>query len=663
MSSLNMHLMKLVLALLVCLPSLASASETIKVLVVLVQWANHDDRPLIPKEEIDQIWNGPSNSGVVPGESITDYFSSNTYGKYKIEADVVDWYRVDQTEEEASNGNMGNSVGDNHIEDVLLPALEAAAQSYDLNEYANEKGYAAENGATDCETGATYLNRVISKSWGVNIDIEDGLQLVSFVTLPAFKQFCKLKVSGIGKYVHEWLHSKFGLLDLYDLGGPYNNSRLSTGGIGAFGIMSFSSGQRHKEEYPGLITPFHKVVIGGLDPISITSDGTYTARPSALHPDVYKISDPYPDGEYLLIENRQPLLSDKNLWEPGGIVIYKVDENEAGNYNRGGPFVEGWPGNGAHYQVAVLQADGLYELEMAIDLGDIGDFWGEGDILGPGNGELVATAAGTYPNTDSYQGGNITLTGLVIDQFQETEPGIWSFRVQNLADSPIEQDPTTQPAPTAQPVPTAQPTPASVRCPDYSAAAFAGDDAFECNCMEDCNSLLDTMCDCEEARACCAAYLATLEPSMAPSAMESMAPTTQPSLMPTVEDSSPPTTMPSMQPSFLPTVADSSRPSTSPSLRPTNAPSSAPPAKESQSTGSKVGIAFISLIAIGAIAYVVVLQKKNTPTTATTAVAPPAETPPTPNKWSRSSRELTVDGNEEDSDDSDSEDDFDDEEK
>jgi hypothetical protein len=135
-----MHVTNVLIVLLVGLRSFACAAEIIKVLVVLVQWANHDDRALIPREEIDQMWNGPSNSDVVPGESISDYFNSNTYGKYTIEADVVDWYRVTQTEQEASNGNMGNSVDGNNIEDVLLPALEAAAETYDLSDYTNEQG-------------------------------------------------------------------------------------------------------------------------------------------------------------------------------------------------------------------------------------------------------------------------------------------------------------------------------------------------------------------------------------------------------------------------------------------------------------------------------------------------------------------------------------------
>jgi hypothetical protein len=174
--------------------------------------------------------------------------------------------------------------------------------------------------------------------------------------------------------------------------------------------------------------------LSALTPIEIENDGTYIVRASALYPDVYKISEPYKEGEYLLIENRQPLLSDEYFWKPGGIIIYHVDENVQGygNFYRGGPFVEGWPGNGAHYKVSVLQADGNYDLEKALSLGGVGDFWKSGDVLGQGNGEFVATSAGTYPNTDSYAKGNIVVTGLTIDNFAETEEGVWSFRVSGL---------------------------------------------------------------------------------------------------------------------------------------------------------------------------------------------------------------------------------------
>jgi hypothetical protein len=92
------------------LPSLICAMETIDVLVVLIQWENHENRTLIPKEQIDQLWNGPGNNTVVPGESISEYLESNTYGKYKVSADVHDWYKMNVTEEYASKGSSHRLV-------------------------------------------------------------------------------------------------------------------------------------------------------------------------------------------------------------------------------------------------------------------------------------------------------------------------------------------------------------------------------------------------------------------------------------------------------------------------------------------------------------------------------------------------------------------------
>ena len=65
----------------------------------------------------------------------------------------------------------------------------------------------------------------------------------------------------------------------------------------------------------------------------------------------------------------------------------------------------GWASNGAHYRVALLQADGLYQLESTAQRGDKGDVWHtDGNyVLGPN----------TVPNTHTYQGGIVTPTGKV----------------------------------------------------------------------------------------------------------------------------------------------------------------------------------------------------------------------------------------------------------
>ena len=77
---------------------------------------------------------------------------------------------------------------------------------------------------------------------------------------------------------------------------------------------------------PGHYSAWTKIELGWVDPIEIVLDGEYCAQPVELQPDIYKISHNFPEGEYLLLENRQPIPTDfdERFWEPGGILIYHI---------------------------------------------------------------------------------------------------------------------------------------------------------------------------------------------------------------------------------------------------------------------------------------------------------------------------------------------------
>lgn len=208
------------------------AVETIKVLVVLVKWSNHENRALPTQDDIHQLWNGPGNTTLVPGESVADWMTSNSYGKYQVQADVANWYRLVDTEAEASFGNMGSSVNSANdsksLEGILQPALENTG--FNLTDYVDangdligvifvHSGYAAEQGGVDGD-GADYLNRIASKAWTADVQIADGVRLQTFATVSAFKGLTNgTQMAGIGHHIHEWLHARFGLHNLNDLGG------------------------------------------------------------------------------------------------------------------------------------------------------------------------------------------------------------------------------------------------------------------------------------------------------------------------------------------------------------------------------------------------------------------------------------------------------------
>ena len=133
-----------------------------------------------------------------------------------------------------------------------------------------------------------------------------------------------------------------------------------------------------------------------------------------------------------------------------------------------------------HYQVAVLGADGQYNLEKGDNVGDLGDFWKEGMMLGPGNGRV-------FPNTDAYQFGSIRVTGVTIYNIQRVDDTVMKFSVSGLSET---QPPAVDPLTEATPLPsstvdsTDDETPATDELPpvdgdvEVSRASADAQDAF-----------------------------------------------------------------------------------------------------------------------------------------------------------------------------------------
>jgi hypothetical protein len=183
---------------------------------------------------------------------------------------------------------------------------------------------------------------------------------------------------------------------------------------------------------PGLLSTWSKMAATWITPILITQDGDYTLKAAHDNLDAYQI-DITPlgssDSEYFLIENRQPIGFEEKLWG-SGLLITHVDDAADGMKNRGYKGQNGWPQNGNHYQVAIVPKDGNYDLERNENYGDATDLFVPGDMLGPGtrSGETV------YPNTDSYQNGNIVETGLTIEVLSQQGTDI-TFRVGGVKPS------------------------------------------------------------------------------------------------------------------------------------------------------------------------------------------------------------------------------------
>eukprot|EP00797_Seminavis_robusta_P011136 Sro1835_g300580.1 Pre-pro-metalloprotease PrtV (756) ;mRNA; f:8187-10960 len=439
----------------------------INVLVVLARFTDHTDRDMIPVRDIRDFW-------LV---NMRDWFRANSQGRYDIEPTVIDWQTTDNTEVYYSMGKRGIVPESQQIAWPILDELDARP-GWDWSKFDADgngeidsfvimhSGYGAETFETDCY-GTTYENRIWAHAFSASrrgdswFSADRKIRLNAYTVSSAFDAECGTVPAKIGLTAHEYMHT-LGLEDLYD-----GVDALAASGVGAFDIMAFPYGPADDANNPGHLSPWSKVLADWLEPVEITSNGMYNLKAAELSDEAYRINlnDFGSQSEYLLIENRQPLLFDIHIWG-AGLVIYHIDDAAPLQMNRGYPGQPGWPQNGNHYQVAVLQKDGNYDLEQGENSGDAGDMWLPGDKLGPGMGGTV------YPNTDTYQGGIIMETGLTIEVLRQEGTDV-TFRIGGLDEVESVPSPTASPTravasetpnPTEQSVET--PVPATPESPE-----------------------------------------------------------------------------------------------------------------------------------------------------------------------------------------------------
>ncbi|KAL3916859.1 MAG: hypothetical protein SGILL_004987 [Bacillariaceae sp.] len=436
-------------------------STQINTLVILVLWKGHEGRKnWVTKSDINKLWNGNGvDNAIIPTGSIATYTKSQSHGTVTLKAEIVDWTVTGNTEAYYANSRSGlPKRGDNNAPHLLdayhfvLDKMDKAGFNFgkfdaDKNKIIDHvqflhSGYSAEMGGVDCNSNSNQADRIWSHMLPVGYsdwESKSGLKLGSLSTSSVFSGKCGDKIAPIGVMMHEMYHT-LGIPDLYDREGGLSPG---LGGIGAYDMISSPYGARGDQRYPGSLSPWSKLHIGFTQAVEIKTNGTYVARPSSTHADYYIIRKGFEhEGEYILIENRMNTGIDEQMWS-NGILIYKIDETKTiqSNEGRGYPGMSAWPGNGKHYQVALLQADGEYDLEKGRNNGDDGDYYRlPSQELAPGPATKVSTKNGNYPNTDSYALGDIQPGLVTINEFRETNnQGTYSFKVEFDYEPPCQE--------------------------------------------------------------------------------------------------------------------------------------------------------------------------------------------------------------------------------
>jgi len=449
------------------LQAIMGRTGKLRPLVILVKFTDHADRVLPTREAVEELWNGAGISDNIPTGSIAQYYDKNSQGALAINATVFNWTFTDNTEAYYSFGKSGLTLD---LGPAMYPALsQLDADGLDFSQFDLDgdividvvimltSSFPAEIGGSDCFGRSNDL-----RIWAHAIPpyyqdflTSSGYEIGSYLAASALSGTCGSTLATLGVIAHEMGHT-WGIPDLYDTGGEFIGK-----GVGTYDIMANPYGLNGLGTYPNHMGPWTKMKSGWVTPTEITEDGYYELEASEYSNQAYKISSKYSStDEYLLIENRQPILWDKLLFH-GGILIWHIDESADNNNHRGFPGQAGWPGNSNHYMVALEQADRRYDLELGHNTGEQSDFWVNGSEYFEGPLDAQAINYGEYPNSNSYQGGIIELTGVRIFNFSVTGD-IMSFQVSGL--SPVTPQPSKDPASQAGP-PTVTPSIGPSRSP------------------------------------------------------------------------------------------------------------------------------------------------------------------------------------------------------
>ncbi len=402
----------------------------VKNLVILLQFKDHkrQERSLPDFEDIQALM-----------DTLTDVYIENSFGKLTIESTVVpEWYTTTHDESWYAEGKSGTT----NLHEAMREALDYLEENgiidlinYDGNEdgYVDSvtflhSGYGAEYGGADC-TGQDYRQRIWAHQWqlygdheGTNVgpwtsnstdEYGENVKVWNYQMVSALNGVCGDIISPVGALAHEFGHT----LGLPDLASGAGN------GIGGFCLMADAWGFDETLEHPSQLSAWAKLKLGWLEaqkPKYGENEIAFAEEPSETIPQLYKIGDGefnFPKDEYLLIEYRTKRGLDSDL--PGeGLLIYHIDEspNATEDDLEGHPWQDDdWPRNGKHYRVALVQADRLFSLERGFNNGGGNDFFGAQyvDYLVPSD-EKNSPWKGPFPNTDSYQNGEVFQTGVKI---------------------------------------------------------------------------------------------------------------------------------------------------------------------------------------------------------------------------------------------------------
>jgi M6 family metalloprotease-like protein len=328
----------------------------------------------ISQAEVENYCNRPGYNGFGNKGSVYDYFLDNSGGRLRYKSIVTPYYTAQHTRDYYTDESRPYPL---RARELVLEALNYhKAQGFDFSPLS------VDNGNYVYATNIFYAGGRVN-NWSQGLWPHASTLLTDYHLMPG-KLVADYQITNIGNeltlgtFCHENGHMICDFPDLYDYGFDGFTSR----GIGSFCLMC--SGGNADAKNPTQINAYLKYRAGWAENVTaITAGLNATIRAGVNEFFIHRKNN----IEYFIVENRQKAGRDAAL--PGaGLAIWHVDEQGANENQQMTP--------NQHYECALVQADGEFDLENGETYGEAKDLYYSG-----GNDRF---AGGTNPNSRWWNG-------------------------------------------------------------------------------------------------------------------------------------------------------------------------------------------------------------------------------------------------------------------
>ena len=313
-------------------PLKAPVLGTRRAIVILVEFKdNRADKVQHPPSAYETLLF--DSTGTVPTGSMYEYYQEVSYGQFYITGVVTAWLELPQTNEYYAGDGFGRGPWPQNRRRLAYDAVVIADPYVDFSQFDEDDDgivdalfivHAGPGGEETADSSDiwSHKSRIPANEDGTGDGYmtDDGVRAYSYAMEPEEDDIGNL--IAIGVFCHEYGHV-LGLPDLYDRDN-------SSEGIGNWGVMGAGSwgGDGQSPELPVHFCAWSKEQLGWLTPIVVTDNLIAQPIPQAEeHPEVYKLwTEGLPGDEYFLVENRQQVRFDVNLWN-SGLLIWHVDNS------------------------------------------------------------------------------------------------------------------------------------------------------------------------------------------------------------------------------------------------------------------------------------------------------------------------------------------------